>query len=424
MNILILSQMEDVFLHLVKNNQDIKNIYLANYSLADKLYYNNLFNKYNINYQNLKYLKYNDIEIDNVYLKVEELYRSSIDFQRLDNKENIRKIVLKYCELYLNFDSFFKNNKMDVTVTWNGYFAPDKIVNYLAKKYNIKTIYYEMGLFRPDTMTIDNKIVNYGNSVPQNIEYYKNNNFIKNNKPTSVKIDNSNKNIYKIYKSFDHLLYHLNCCIYKRFDNIKKLTFGKSKELSEVVQLSDIDSKYINIFVPLQVSTDTQILLNSPEIKSMEELIVILNKAIIKLNSSNIKYKIYIKKHPKDLREIKIKFEKNIYLLNEKIPSKDIIKKTSLALTINSTVGLEAIELNKPCVVLGNAFYSIKPIAFKSTSANLTNSIKEALKNTDVKLQDKFIEYLKHEYQLAYNPFDILKFDTDIHQKRFKELII
>ena len=252
MKILILSQMEDVFLHLVKDNKNISNVYLANYSFADKIYYNYLFKKHNINFINVDYLyhKTNDLQV--VYNTVKELYTSSIDFQRLDNKDNIENIVLKYCNLYLNFEYFFKNTKIDVTVTWNGYFAPDKIVNYLAKKYKIKTLFYEMGLFRPNTMTIDSKIVNYGNSVPKDIEYYKNNIFTEYliNKPSKIK--SSSKKKYKMYKLFDHCLYHINYFTYKRFDNIKKISLGKTRELTTVLELSDIDIRYINIFVPFQ----------------------------------------------------------------------------------------------------------------------------------------------------------------------------
>lgn len=426
MNILILSQAKDVFLHLVLNNKDIEKLYLANYSFADKIYYNNLFKKYNINFKNIIYNKYTDDELNIVYNKVEELYKTSIDYQRLDDKENIKNIVLRYCNLYLNFDNFFKTTTIDVTVTWNGYFAPDIIVNYLAKKYNIKTIYYEMGLFRPNTMTIDNKAVNFGNSVPQDINYFKENRFSDKNYKISTKsnIDSSSKNIYKLYKVFDHLLYHLNIYTYKRFDNnIKKLNIKKQKELSKTYQLSDIDNQYINIFVPLQVSTDTQILLNSPEIKSMDRFIEILNNKIITLNKKDIKYKIYIKKHPKDLKDINIKFEDNIYLLDESIKSKDIIKKTNLTLTINSTVGLEAIELHKSCVVLGNAFYSIEPIAFKANIDNLIFKIEESLQKTDTNLQTNFINYLKYNYQLSYNPFNILEYDNSLHIKKFKELM-
>jgi capsule polysaccharide modification protein KpsS len=286
----------------------------------------------------------------------------------------------------------------------------------------IKTIYYEMGLFRPKTMTIDAKIVNYGNSVPQEIEFYKQNSFVpKEFNIKSSQLKSSSSIFYKIYKVFDHFLYHVDCCTYKRFDNTRKIFH--QKESIKTVGLEHIQNDFINIFVPLQVASDTQILLNSPDIKSMTELLSGLNEVIKELNKTVVKYKIYIKKHPKDLRTLDVQLDKNIFVLDEKISSKDAIKSTDLTLTINSTVGLEAIELNNPCVVLGNAFYSIEPIAFKANFHDLIDVIEKALNNTDRSLQTNFISYLRYHYQLPYNPDAILEYDNALHIERFEELM-
>jgi capsule polysaccharide modification protein KpsS len=422
MTVLILSQHYDVFLHLAKNNPHITKVYLVNNSLADKLYYNLLFKKHKVDFDNLNYKRYTKTELQNVYNTVEAIYKTSIDYQRLDDKKNIQNIVLKYCNLFLNVKKFFEITKIDATVTWNGYFAPDRIVTHLAKETGVKTIHYEMGLFRPNTMTIDAKIVNYGNSVPQEIEYYKQNSFVpKEFNIQSSQLKSSSSILYKIYKAFDHFLYHIDCYTYKRFDNTKKIF--NQKESTKTIRLEHIQNDFINIFVPLQVASDTQILLNSPDIKSMTELLTGLNKAIKELNQTVVKYKIYIKKHPKDLRTLGVELDKNIFVLDEKISSKDAIKATDMTLTINSTVGLEAVELNKPCVVLGNAFYSIEPIAFKANLHDLIDVIEKALINTDISLQTNFINYLKYYYQLPYNPSAIIEYDNGLHIKRFEELM-
>jgi capsular polysaccharide export protein len=86
--------------------------------------------------------------------------------------------------------------------------------------------------------------------------------------------------------------------------------------------------------------------------------------------------------------------------------TKRIIEKSNLVITINSTVGIEALEMHKKVICLGRAFYAIDGIAKKSNQDNLANNIDNILnKKIDIDLIDNFLDYLKYEYQIEGNEY-------------------
>jgi capsular polysaccharide export protein len=79
-----------------------------------------------------------------------------------------------------------------------------------------------------------------------------------------------------------------------------------------------------------------------------------------------------------------------------------------LVITINSTVGIEAIDAGIPVITLGQAFYSFPGVVAGHCEEVkvLPGLIGEALAdagNVDREIQQRFIAALKEKYQLPLN---------------------
>jgi len=126
------------------------------------------------------------------------------------------------------------------------------------------------------------------------------------------------------------------------------------------------------VFVPFQVENDSQIKKYSPRIKKMQELIDYV-----------IEYvpgKIIFKKHPKDdPGELKYPPRCKIYNCGT---THDFITQCKYVITINSTVGVEALSYNKPVITLGKSFYGGKGLTYQvDYDSQMNNAIAWAEKN-------------------------------------------
>ena len=157
-------------------------------------------------------------------------------------------------------------------------------------------------------------------------------------------------------KKFQSLLNMIAKLAYKavNVNNISTL-YGKSKTRQSVVVDSDMECYRPNyIFLPFQVSTDTQIKLHS-KIDNVGALDAACQLA------RDMKLDLVCKIHPAETNteEVKILLDKiktNGFFVSTENTAK-LIEGASLVVTINSTVGLEAMILGKDVRVLGNALY-------------------------------------------------------------------
>ena len=108
-------------------------------------------------------------------------------------------------------------------------------------------------------------------------------------------------------------------------------------------------------FFPTQVSTDTQILINS-DVDNFEAISNVIEEAK-KVNS-----KVYVKVHPAELDNKIInkyqEMEKRGDIIICKNNTVSLIKNSKKVFTINSTVGLESLIYGKDVCVFGRAIYS------------------------------------------------------------------
>lgn len=256
--------------------------------------------------------------------------------------------------IYLNALRHYKGQM----VIWNGLKFRQRIAVLAAAKRGIQTIFMENGLL-PGTTTLDEKGINYLNSVPRSGKEF------------------------------------LEACPPPYSDE------WLTPDIKQ--RPSDLPDHYI--FVPFQVNTDSQIVMFSPWIKNMFSLVEKLLQ--VERNLGSEMPFIIIKTHPAcptDYRKLKnlLDSESHCIKLISEGNTQDLIKYSDAVVTINSTVGVEAIIEGKPLLVMGQAFYNIQELA---VTANSDAELEKALENIasfspDANVRLAFLTYLKEIYQI------------------------
>jgi capsular polysaccharide export protein len=160
------------------------------------------------------------------------------------------------------------------------------------------------------------------------------------------------------------------------------------------------------VFIPFQVHDDTQILLNSPNFRSMETFFEFSHAAIRRHFGEH--QKIVVKEHPEDLGRhnydgLKTKYPEVIWLRKFDIDA--LIDRAACVFVVNSSVGLQAVRKLRPTVVFGDSFYTRPELVFDATDLNHADaSIEAAKKGVDVSRQANiktFIDFLTKRYFIA-----------------------
>jgi capsule polysaccharide modification protein KpsS len=401
----------DIGVELRKHN--IKS-YAITFNLGDKYLYKDI-NTIDVNekIKNIKEINQNKLkkilDIDNYYTKKKEKILN----------ENLTKREKIYFYKYVIFlEEIIKRKNIKFILMQNDTRWQHSLAIYVANKLGIDYYVFELGLFRPNTITIDSQGVNYNNSVPRDKEFYKN---------------------ITIEKKFDYSQIESNISEFKRNIIIAKYMIyyrigeilGNNSLENKTVRLKDYFSRFYNayikkneennkkmklpenyIFAPFQVVNDSQTLVHS-DFDNMMEFAKIIIEGVKKYNKkNNNNLSIIFKEHPMDVGKISYeefykKYEKDESIIFLKRgDTKKIIKNSKLVITINSTVGIEALEMHKKVICLGRAFYTIDNIAKKSNQNTLANDIEQFInKELNIDLIDNFLNYLKYEYQVEGNEY-------------------
>jgi capsular polysaccharide export protein len=181
---------------------------------------------------------------------------------------------------------------------------------------------------------------------------------------------------------------------------IEKLAQPLTKQFSD--KPNSLLENYI--FVPFQVNTDSQVILFSPWIKDMLDLVSQFD--LISQQLGHEMPNIVFKPHP----ACDQKYDGLIkqYQHHEKLhfdtqtPTPVLIQHADAIATINSTVGIESLLLNKKLIVLGQAFYQLPGLCL---SAEDSLALIECLKEVegwenDKALRTAFLNYLASDYQV------------------------
>ena len=235
----------------------------------------------------------------------------------------------------------------------------------IAEHFNIPALFFENPNI-PGKTIIDPKGVNaksslYGNiqilnDYNVNIEEYEK--FISEYVNTK-KITSQNRKTFII--SIDNPYIVLDYLGFTFFNLPKNQNFSLPDRIIRKYKYRSLRTEYDKItfqdayvFYPLQVSRDSQLLLNS-DVSIMDALEYSYNE------SQKRGLKLIVKPHPKE-RDTKVirkimALRKQMKFLLTNLPTMDLVRHCELLIAINSTVGLEAMIMGKSVIFLGRTLY-------------------------------------------------------------------
>lgn len=256
--------------------------------------------------------------------------------------------------MFRQYQAWLKSLDADIIGVWNGKKFRQAVLILAAKKQNKEVIYFERGPL-PGYSVVDPQGVNAHSSIPRDANFYR----------------------------------------------TRKLTIKpEHNELDEKKTVIQYGLPKDYIFVPFQVVEDSNVYLHSPWIKNMRQLYWVLETFI----ETNPSLHFVIKPHPAcperydDLVErasSHIHFVKNI-------DSQALVQNAQAVLTINSTVGIEALMAHKKLIVMGETLYGFSPLV---KVVHQQDALDQALKDLetwslDDELIEQFLDYLKQDYAI------------------------
>ncbi|QDU04436.1 Capsule polysaccharide biosynthesis protein [Gimesia chilikensis] len=298
----------------------------------------------------------------------------------------------------------------------------------VAERSGIPRLIFEQGLFRPLWITIDGQGVNARNSIktsedlhsPEPFEFQQRELYkdllsllpIDRDKIPDFKRKMPLFSLMRAYGSSK--LRPRRDLFFRNAENEELLEAAvlshKPKRCRQPLKTLDelrCNNDYQYILCPFQVETDTQIILHSPWISSMSQLVNVMYEVVSRLNVEGFKVKVLFKAHPMSNNAVRVSHPHAALI--EDVPMPEVFRVLRpLVVTINSTAGIEAVEAGLPVITLGEAFYNL-PNVILGYCDNVNSLQKLLLKfyqgeiecRPEIKLE--FIQSLRSKYQvLAY----------------------
>ncbi|MEI8390612.1 MAG: hypothetical protein WCG23_12115 [bacterium] len=287
----------------------------------------------------------------------------------LINLKNAKKL---YSSIVFTLETLNDKHNYNLFMTWNGHNIIGQSFETFAKQHNIKMLYLEIA-------NIDGKIFADPQGVNALSSLFANPEILEEFEVDEAKFEEWRENYLKnklkshivrqaIIKKVDlkDLIFNYILGLFKKFilgvpnfPKISMIHFFKKRLKNKAQQKYGYDDLNIEkenyIFYPMQVSSDTQLMINS-DIDNAQAIEI----ASAKAREKGIK--LLVKPHPAETNKV---FIKKIFDLKEKYGfyfvkhnTFQLISNSDEVITINSTVGLEAKILDKPVTFLGRSFFA------------------------------------------------------------------
>jgi capsular polysaccharide export protein len=321
---------------------------------------------------------------------------------------------------------FLIKNKIDKIFLFGDCRFYQNIAIQEAQKLGIDTFVFEEGYIRPDFVTLEKWGVNNFSLLPKDRKFYEN---LDEKNFTYLNLNPVNPSFFRRAWSagWYYIFAYLGKPFYPYYEHHRELNpfkeffYGirnfyrkykykiiENKKLEEIIKLN-------YFFVPLQTYNDFQLRVHS-KFYSIEEFIEIVIKSFSK-NAPKNSY-LVIKHHPmdrgrKDYKRYIINLSKKYNVKNRVIVIYDLHLPTLLSntlgtITINSTVGLQAMYHNSPVKVLGSAIYDIEGLTYKNNLDNFWIDPKKPNK----KLFKKYRQFLIDNTQINGSFYGYFDFDS------------
>ena len=279
----------------------------------------------------------------------------------------IRWLNLQVLKLQYNgARAYFAKRRGAVAVCWNGLNGTRRVFMQGAKHAGARRLFFELAPF-PGRITVDPSGVNFANSLPRDIAPY------LAWKTTAPNVD------WRRMRS--------------QIQQRQALTSTNSD-----AALPALTDPFL--FVPLQTPGDSQLRLFGGEFTTVERFIAALSEAAKHLPDG---WHLRIKEHPTAPTSfaamIRAAAPHRIYLDNGNDTFAQVAASRGVV-TVNSSVGLEAMFFDKPVIACGQCFWAIDGVA--QTAANLP-SLKKAFQDANTltlepESRDAFLSFLDQCY--------------------------
>lgn len=365
-----------------------------------------LYKKYGLNLIRNSFSKLNDVNT--------KFYKDSLDYKiNAVSKKQSTKLAHA---IYHVLDENQLLDTQTIYFLWNGSRSHDKVLKYLAKLHGCKILYFEQPNI-PGYTIIDPKGIGpkssllawYEQDSENRVEieemwikiYFKK--YVSNPVPQAILKD---RYIYymkdRAINYFMSIIYNIPQTSYKPFalkfyNNLfyvlnhvyKKILKNFSKPVNKI----ELSGKFL--FLPMQISSDSQIVLNSTisvkeSVRKAAEYCKLYDMTLM------------VKHHPADIKPVSDKYIKKLCKrmgVNSAITTAstyDLIEKSAAVMVINSNVGFESILLSKKTIYLGDSIF----------------------KNADLCLINFYIN--KYLFKIDYfNPKPLTKSEVDEFKRRY-----
>ncbi|PJI85051.1 capsular polysaccharide export protein [Yoonia maricola] len=270
---------------------------------------------------------------------------------------------------------YFERHKDHIAVAWNGLNGSRRVYMDAAKDAGAKTLFFELGPF-PDRITVDPAGVNYANSLPRVATPYK----------AWVAQSSKDTDAWRA----------LGARIKQRMPDQPPAPTAELPPLSEPF-----------VFAPLQVPGDSQLRLFGGQFRTVPAFVDALIVAAQALPDG---WHLRLKEHPSTpafvadmLRDV----DAPIYLDNTTDTFAQVAASRGVV-TINSSVGLEAMFFDKPVVACGQCFWAIPGMAATTPDqASLTDAMTKAADwSFDPDIRNAVMSFLDQVYYPAIDQTD------------------
>jgi len=288
----------------------------------------------------------------------------SYNVRKGKKKDNLNARLRRYffALQYSGIRQYFEKNNEQVAISWNARSDVRYIFMAAAQDAGAKTLFLELSPF-PNAIAVDPKGINYLNSVPRNSSFYVN---------------------YQTDKGWEHL---------------KDLMAPRVAHRTKVSALDLERESYI--FVALQTEGDSQLVDFGGNYKNVSSYL----KDICIASRCTGNRKVFVKEHPGSKISLAdlAKDYSNVVIVND-IDTVDLIRNADLVATVNSSVGIESLILDKPVACSGMAFWDVDNLCYRPKNLDELKALfAQENFSLNTTLRDKFFAYLYNEYIIKLN---------------------